>query len=89
MKRLFNVFNHQDAYRWFESHGVPLTIQDDHCVFPAAQDSHAIIDCFLREARRHSINIHTRQPIRQMEELQDYDFVAVTTGGSPQSQGFD
>ena len=52
MKRLFNVFNHQDAYRWFESHGVPLTIQDDHCVFPAAQDSHAIIDCFLREARR-------------------------------------
>ena len=89
MKRLFNVFNHQDAYRWFENHGVPLTIQDDHCVFPAAQDSHAIIDCFLREARRHGINIHTRQPIQQMEELQDYDFVAVTTGGSPQSKGFD
>ena len=89
MKRLFNVFNQQDAYRWFESHGVPLTIQDDHCVFPAAQDSHAIIDCFLREAHRHGINIHTRQPIRKMEELQDYDFVAVTTGGSPQSKGFD
>ena len=89
MKRLFNIFNHQDAYRWFESHGVPLTVQEDHCVFPAAQDSHAIIDCFLKEARRHGINIHTRHSIRQIEELNDYDFVAVTTGGSPKSQGFD
>ena len=89
MKRLFNIFNHQDAYRWFESHGVPLTVQPDHCVFPAAQDSHAIINCFLNGARRHGITVHTRHPICKMEELGDYDFVAVTTGGSPRSQGFD
>ena len=89
LKRLFNVFNHNDAFCWFESHGVPLTIQEDHCVFPAAQDSHAIIGCFLSEAHRHGITIHTRHPIRQIEELNDYDFVVVTTGGSPKSQGFD
>ena len=89
LKRLFNIFNHQDAYRWFESHGVPLTAQPDHCVFPAAQDSHAIINCFLNSARQHGITIHTRHPIHKMEELEEYDFVAVTTGGSPRSQGFD
>ena len=47
MKRLFNVFDYRDAYEWFERHGVPLVTQDDECVFPQAQDSHAIIDCFL------------------------------------------
>jgi len=29
VKRLFNVFNHEDAYRWFEAHGVPLVTQQD------------------------------------------------------------
>ena len=57
MKRLFNVFNYEDAYRWFERHGVPLVTQDDECVFPQAQDSHAIIDCFLTLAKRYQIAI--------------------------------
>ena len=34
MKRLFHVFDHRDAYQWFERHGVPLVVQDDECVFP-------------------------------------------------------
>ena len=42
LKRLFNSFDYRDAYRWFEEHGVPLVTQDDQCVFPQAQDSHAI-----------------------------------------------
>ena len=50
LKRLFKGFNHEDAYEWFENHGVELVTQDDECVFPKAQDSHAIIDCFLRLA---------------------------------------
>ena len=29
MGRLFRQFSPQDAYRWFESHGVPLTVQPD------------------------------------------------------------
>ena len=62
MKRLFNVFDYHDAYEWFERHGVPLVTQDDECVFPQAQDSHAIIDCFLSLARRTGVNI--RQAVR-------------------------
>ena len=87
MKRLFNVFDHRDAYRWFEQHGVPLVTQDDECVFPKAQDSHAIIDCFLRLARQHHIIIGTRNKVLSLDELADYDFVAVTTGGSPKGEG--
>jgi len=87
MKRLFNVFNHEDAYRWFEAHGVPLVTQDDECVFPRAQDSHAIIDCFLSLARRHHIHIRTHEKIDSLNALHGYDFVAVTTGGSPKGEG--
>ena len=82
MKRLFNVFDYRDAFAWFERHGVPLTIQDDHCVFPAAQDSKAIIDCMMRLTHQYGIRVHLHHPIRSMEEVSDYDFVAVTTGGS-------
>ena len=87
MKRLFNVFNHEDAYRWFEANGVPLVTQDDECVFPRAQDSHAIIDCFLSLARRHHIHIRTHEKIDSLNALHGYDFVAVTTGGSPKGEG--
>ena len=87
MKRLFNVFNHEDAYRWFESHGVPLVTQDDECVFPQAQDSHAIINCFLSLARRYHISIYTGRKIQSLDKLSGYDYVAVTTGGSPKGEG--
>ena len=87
MKRLFNVFRPRDAYLWFERHGVPLTVQDDQCVFPAAQDSHAVIDCFLSQARRHHINICTHARIDSLSQLRDFDFVAVATGGSPKGEG--
>ena len=87
MKRLFNVFDHEDAYRWFEQHGVPLVTQDDECVFPQAQDSHAIIDCFLALARRYGIRIRKGVKVQSLSDMRDYDFVAVTTGGSPKGEG--
>ena len=87
VKRLFNVFDQEDAYQWFERHGVPLVTQDDECVFPQAQDSHAVINCFLSLARRHHINIYTGRKIQSLDELAGYDYVAVTTGGSPKDEG--
>ena len=87
LKRLFKGFDHEDAYQWFENHGVALVTQDDECVFPQAQDSHAIIDCFLRLAQRYHIRIVNGRRIQQLEELEDYDYVAVTTGGSPKGEG--
>lgn len=82
LKRLFKQFGPADAYRWFEAHGVPLTVQADQCVFPQAQDSHAIIDCFLREAQKHGVRIQLGTKVEDpLTLLQDFDFVAVTTGG--------
>lgn len=87
MKRLFKTFNHQDAYDWFERHGVRLVTQDDECVFPVSQDSHTVINCFLHETKRHGVEIRTESKIENLDTLSDYDFIAVTTGGSPKAEG--
>ena len=89
MKRLFNLFDYRDAYEWFERHGVKLTTQADGCVFPASQNSQTIIDCFLRESRRFGVKIQTESGIRSLSELDDFDFVAVTTGGSPRRSAYE
>ena len=87
LKRLFRQFDYHDAYTWFERHGVRLTTQDDGCVFPASQDSHTIINCFLGEARRHDIKICTGVKVEVLADLSEYDYVAVCTGGSPRTEG--
>ena len=81
MKRLFKHFDFHNTYAWFERHGVPLVTQDDECVFPVSQDSHTIINLFLAEARRYGILIHTDCKIASLDDLADYDFIAITTGG--------
>lgn len=81
MKRLMKGFSQEDAYAWFERHGVRLTTQEDQCVFPVSQDSHSIINCFLSETRRHGVEIRTETKIDSLDQLSDYDFIAVTTGG--------
>lgn len=85
MKRLMKQFDQRDAYEWFERRGVALTTQDDECVFPASQDSHSIINCFLNEALRLGAEIRKNMKITSLEDLVEYDYVVVTTGGMSRS----
>ena len=85
LKRLFKTFDYRDAYAWFECRGVKLTTQDDNCVFPVSQDSHTIINLFLAEARRKQIEIRTQHKIESLDELSDFDFKVITTGGGTAS----
>ena len=85
MKRLMKQFDQRDAYEWFERRGVALTTQDDECVFPASQDSHSIINCFLNESARLGVEIRKNMKITSLEDLVEYDYVVVTTGGMSRS----
>ena len=89
LERLFLQFSPHDAYQWFENHGVPLVVQTDGCVFPRSQNSQTIIDMFLAEARRLGIGIRTNTPVNSLDELYDYDFIAITTGGLKDGAGLD
>ena len=97
MKRLLKQFSQEDTWRWFESAGVPLVLQDDHCVFPRSQDAMDIVHALLRRMDGANLLLHT--PVHVIEtpdqvggdgltghllvDGEPYDAVVVTTGGAP------
>ena len=90
MKRLLKQFSQEDTWRWFESAGVPLVLQEDHCVFPQSQDAMDIVRALLRRMEganlllRTPVHAVTTSPNGQLEvDGELYDTVVVTTGGAP------
>lgn len=86
MKRLLRVFSQEDTWRWFEDAGVPLVLQDDHCVFPRSQDAMDIVHALLR--RMDGVHLLLRTPVHAINpdltvDGKAYDAVVVTTGGAP------
>ena len=104
LQKAFQIFNTKHAFEWFESRGVPLTIQDDNCVFPKSQKWQSIIDCFLNQINILGVKIELEHGIKaiiptneklQLEFTNDeispkiFDKVIVATGGSPKREGLD
>jgi len=102
LKRAFHTFSNKDTIKWLEKRGVPLTTQNDNCVFPVSQDSQSIIDCFTKEAKRLHIEIAIGKGVKAITpkgekleivftdselQAQIFDKVIVTTGGSPKKEG--
>lgn len=87
MGRLFRTFSPQDTWQWFEHRGVRLIAQADHCVFPVSQDAHTIINLFLAETKRLGVVVKTGCRITSLDELSDFDYICVTTGGQPRPEG--
>jgi len=103
LKPLFKEFSTRETREWFESRGVPLMVQEDHCVFPVSQDSQSVIDCLFAEVNRLDIEIKYKCAVKQITKLgEDFhlligkeekifvvDKVIVATGGSPKLSGLD
>lgn len=101
LRKAFEDFDAKDTFEWFESRGVALKIYPDNCVFPLANDSQVIIDCFMREAKKLAINWELQQGVEHIEQENNQfkihtktatfkaDKVIVTTGGHPKRTGFD
>ena len=66
MKRLLRVFSQEDTWRWFEAAGVPLILQDDHCVFPRSQDAMDIVHALLRKME--GVNLLLRMPVHSITD---------------------
>nr|WP_299030985.1 NAD(P)/FAD-dependent oxidoreductase [uncultured Tenacibaculum sp.] len=90
----FHKFMTGDTFEWFENRGVPLKIEEDNRVFPEANTSQAIIDCFQNTVDNLGISVlknHGVNSIYQQDEKwiintknQDFeaDFVVVAAGNS-------
>lgn len=91
----FYQFQPQDVIAWFEKRGVKLKTEADGRMFPTTDNSETIMDCFLNEAKKNNITIHTQtgidaikkttngwliKPSRDSEK--SYDAVFVATGNA-------
>jgi predicted Rossmann fold flavoprotein len=66
LKTLFRKFQATDIVDWFESKGVNLKTEEDGRIFPVSNNSQTIIDCFLKEAERHQIQIKLQSEVREI-----------------------
>ena len=96
MKKAFGTFQASDTVAWFESRGVDLKTEGDGRMFPVTDSSQTIVDCLVREAERHGIEVRLQSPVRELTPLapggftlngERFDRVVVATGGSPKREG--
>ncbi|WP_425659742.1 NAD(P)/FAD-dependent oxidoreductase [Tenacibaculum ascidiaceicola] len=90
----FHKFMTGDTFEWFENRGVPLKIEADNRVFPEANTSQAIIDCFqdavdnlgITVLKNHGVNSIYQQDKKWFinTKNQDFeaDFLVVAAGSS-------
>ena len=90
----FHQFMTGDTFEWFDNRGIPLKIENDNRVFPEANTSQAIIDCFtnavdnlgIKVLKNHGVNSVSQQEnkwiINTKEKQFDADFLVVAAGSS-------
>ena len=83
MKRLLRVFSQEDAWRWFESAGVPLVLQDDHCVFPRSQDAMDIVLALRRGMQ--GANLLLKTPVHSIQPPDQVDGDDTVIPGLPRN----
>ncbi|WP_299623916.1 NAD(P)/FAD-dependent oxidoreductase [uncultured Tenacibaculum sp.] len=73
----FHQFMTGDTFEWFENRGVPLKIESDNRVFPEANTSQAIINCFQKAVEKLNIKVLTNQNVTSFYQ-QDENWVINT-----------
>ncbi|QTE22083.1 NAD(P)/FAD-dependent oxidoreductase [Polaribacter cellanae] len=73
----FHQFMTGDTFEWFDDRGVPLKIEDDNRVFPEANTSQAIIDCFQKSVDKLGIKVLTNHGVNSVYQ-QDNQWVINT-----------
>lgn len=76
----FHTFMTGDTIEWFEKRGVQLKIEDDGRMFPVSNSSQTIIDCFLREAKKHKVEVLYKYSVEHITR-QDENWKVTTSHG--------
>ena len=73
----FHTFMTGDTFEWFDDRGIPLKIEDDNRVFPEANTSQAIIDCFQKAVEKLGIKVLTNHGVNSVYQ-QDNQWIINT-----------
>ncbi len=101
LKSLFHQFFTTDTIRWFEDRGVVLKTEEDGRMFPITDNSETIIQCLLREAGMHGVDIRMNAGVTHIEKkaeqwrlamangsIETTDFVCIAAGGFSKAEQF-
>lgn len=99
LRKAFSQFDALSTIEWFEARNVPLKTYPDNHVFPLANTSQAIIDCFLNEAQSLGVELKTNSSVRSLKRIEnEFEVVCdafvimaqkviIATGGQPKISG--
>lgn len=68
LRGAFHRWQPKDMIEWFAQRRIALKTEPDGRMFPTSDDSQTIIDCFLDEAQRSGIALHTRCEVTRLEK---------------------
>ena len=59
-------FQAQDTVNWFKQQGIELVAEVDGRMFPVANTSQAIIDCYMEATQKYNIELRPKQPVKKI-----------------------
>lgn len=92
---LFKEFSTSDMANWLSQRGVKTKAEADLRMFPVTDSSQTIIDCFMKEAKKHKVGIQLNARMNSIQqngekwlvetssETIQADKVVIATGSSP------
>lgn len=102
LKKAFHWFNTKDTVRWFSERGVELKTEADGRMFPVTNNSQTIIDCLVKEANDHRVEIFMNAEVKAIaQEAGKFnlsiadgrrfsaDYICIAAGGFPKSVQFE
>lgn len=102
LKKSFHWFNTNDTIAWFAERGVVLKTEADGRMFPVTDNSQTIIDCLLREADKHRVEVQLNKEVKQIVKEENgfvihlannntihANYICVATGGYPKRAMFE
>jgi predicted Rossmann fold flavoprotein len=103
VKKTFHQFFTVDTIDWFEQRGVKLKTEEDGRMFPVTDSSQTIIECLLKEASKHNVEIRMNAEVKRIKlkeqkfhiemvsnsQLTTPDYICVACGGYPKLSMFD
>lgn len=102
VRKAFHHFFTTDTIEWFKARGVPFKTEPDGRMFPEANTSQAIMDCLLKDANQHKVQLMMNREVRVVlpvtngfevhlkdEGILPANFVMLACGGFQRIEQFD
>ena len=86
LEKPFREFNPSHLIKWFKEKGIPLKTESDGRVFPVTDTSATIIGCFMKELKKHQIQLWTSTRVRNWKKVDSKWIVTLDDGREVQSR---